>query len=162
MSVTCLFQYTGIRIFNDHTCEQRIICSTRSVYIFLEKKTPFSPNIIFYDITAPRLNKKYVAPGHQNLAGEFCVVGGEFSDLRCLMNTLGSITIDKHLDRENVQQYSLTIQASDSASPPQTDRSTVRITVTDVNDFVFQFLKREYSKKIPENRGASFDCKCIR
>ena len=88
MSVTCLFQYTGIRIFNDHTCERRIICSTRSVYIFLEKKTPFSPNIIFYYITAPRLNKKYVAPGHQNLAGEFCVVGGEFSDLRCLMNTL--------------------------------------------------------------------------
>ena len=88
MSVTCLFQYTGIRIFNDHTCEQRIICSTRSVYIFLEKKTPFSPNIIFYYITAPHLNKKYVAPGRQNLAGEFCVVGGEFSDLRCLMNTL--------------------------------------------------------------------------
>ena len=88
MSVTCLFQYTGIRIFNDHTCERRIICSTRSVYIFLEKKTPFSPNIIFYYITAPRLNKKYVAQGHQNLAGEFCVVGGEFSDLRCLMNTL--------------------------------------------------------------------------
>ena len=88
MSVTCLFQYTGIRIFNDHTCERRIICSTRSVYIFLEKKTPFSPNIIFYYITAPRLNKKYVAPGHQNLAGEFCVVGGEFSDLQCLMNTL--------------------------------------------------------------------------
>ena len=88
MSVTCLFQYTGIRIFNDHTCERRIICSTRSVYIFLEKKTPFSPNIIFYYITAPRLNKKYVAPGHQNLAGEFCLVGGEFSDLRCLMNTL--------------------------------------------------------------------------
>ena len=88
MSVTCLFQYTGIRIFNDHTCERRIICSTRSVYIFLEKKTPFSPNIIFYYITAPRLNKKYVAPGHQNLAGEFCVVGGEFFDLRSLMNTL--------------------------------------------------------------------------
>ena len=27
----------------------------------------------------------------------------------------------------------------------------MRITVTDVNDFVLQFLKREYSKKIPEN-----------
>ena len=48
----------------------------------------------------------------------------------------GSITIDKHLDRETVQQYSLTVQA---------------ITVIDVNDFVLQFLKREYSKKIPEN-----------
>ena len=55
----------------------------------------------------------------------------------------GSITIDKHLDRETVQQYSLTVQASDSASPPKTGQATVRITVTDV--------KREYSKKIPEN-----------
>ena len=55
----------------------------------------------------------------------------------------GSITIDKHLDRETVQQYSLTVQASDSASPPKTGQVTVRITVTDV--------KREYSKKIPEN-----------
>ena len=33
----------------------------------------------------------------------------------------GSITVDKHLDRETVQQYSLTVQASDSASPPKTD-----------------------------------------
>ena len=24
----------------------------------------------------------------RNLAGEFCIVDGEFSDLRCLMNTL--------------------------------------------------------------------------
>ena len=104
MSVTCLFQYTGIRIFNDHTCEQRIICSTRSVYIFLEKKTPFSPNIIFYYITAPHLNKKYVAPGRQNLAGEFCVVGGEFSDLRCLMNTLYYI-VPTEVCRTNFKQY---------------------------------------------------------
>ena len=51
--------------------------------------------------------------------------------------------MDKHLDRETVQQYSLTVQASDSASPPKTGQATVRVTVTDV--------KREYSKKIPEN-----------
>ena len=51
--------------------------------------------------------------------------------------------MDKHLDWETVQQYSLTVQASDSASPPKTGQATVRITVTDV--------KREYSKKIPEN-----------
>ena len=55
----------------------------------------------------------------------------------------GPITIDKHLDQETVQQYSLTVQASDSASPPKTGQATVWITVTDV--------KREYSKKIPEN-----------
>ena len=37
----------------------------------------------------------------------------------------GSITIEKHLDRETVQQYSLTVQASDIASPPKTDQATV-------------------------------------
>ncbi|PFX21141.1 Cadherin EGF LAG seven-pass G-type receptor 2 [Stylophora pistillata] len=63
----------------------------------------------------------------------------------------GSITIDKHLDRETVQQYSLTVQARDGASPPKTGQATVRITVTDVNDCVPQFSKREYSKEIPEN-----------
>ena len=36
---------------------------------------------------APRLNK-IVARAYQTLAGEFCLVNGEFSDLRCLMNIL--------------------------------------------------------------------------
>ena len=36
---------------------------------------------------APRLNKTIVR-AYQTLAGEFCIVNGEFSDLRCLMNTL--------------------------------------------------------------------------
>ena len=31
---------------------------------------------------------KALSGNKQNLAGEFCVVAGEFSDLRCLMNTL--------------------------------------------------------------------------
>lgn len=63
----------------------------------------------------------------------------------------GSITVDKTLDRETVQQYSLTIQASDQGSPPKTDQATVRITVTDVNDCVPQFSKREYTAIIPED-----------
>ena len=36
---------------------------------------------------APHLNKKIVT-GYQTLAGEFFIVNGEFSDFRCLMNTL--------------------------------------------------------------------------
>lgn len=63
----------------------------------------------------------------------------------------GSITVDRSLDRESVQEYSLTVQASDGGSPPKTDTATVRIVVTDVNDCVPQFTKREYSTKIPEN-----------
>ncbi len=63
----------------------------------------------------------------------------------------GSITVDRALDRESVQEYSLTIQASDGGSPPKTDTATVRITVTDVNDCVPQFSKREYTAKIRED-----------
>ena len=36
---------------------------------------------------APCLNKK-LALGYLMLAGEFCIVNREFSDLQCLMNTL--------------------------------------------------------------------------
>ena len=63
----------------------------------------------------------------------------------------GSITVDKQLDRESVQEYSLTIQASDGGSPPKTDTATVRITVTDVNDCVPQFSKKEYTARIRED-----------
>jgi len=76
--------------------------------------------------------------------------GGVNSVFRIGQST-GSITVDRALDRESVQEYSLTIQASDGGSPPKTDTATVRITVTDVNDCVPQFSKREYTAKIPEN-----------
>ena len=36
----------------------------------------------------------------QNLAGEFCVVAEEFSDLRCLMNTLGFERV-QHLNEKS-------------------------------------------------------------
>ena len=63
----------------------------------------------------------------------------------------GAITVDSPLDREKVRQYSLTIQASDQGSPPRTDRATVRITVTDVNDCTPQFSKKEYTARIRED-----------
>ena len=37
---------------------------------------------------APRLNKKTIVIGHRTLAGEICIANGEFSYLRCLINTL--------------------------------------------------------------------------
>ena len=63
----------------------------------------------------------------------------------------GAIFVDHPLDRETVPQYSLTIQASDQGSPPKTDQTTVRITVTDVNDCAPQFSKKEYRKEIRED-----------
>ena len=76
----------------------------------------------------------------------------------------GAIIVDKPLDRETVQQYSLTIQASDQGSPPKTDQTTVRITITDVNDCAPQFSKKEYTVSILENikpGTLSADSQCI-
>ena len=43
----------------------------------------------YWKVTGELLWKgKALSGNKQNLAGEFCVVRGEFSDLRCLMNTL--------------------------------------------------------------------------
>ena len=43
---------------------------------------------------APRQNKKWslMVIRYQALAGEFCSVNGGFSRLRCIMNTLYSLT----------------------------------------------------------------------
>jgi len=43
----------------------------------------------YWKVTGGLLWKGKALPGNkQNLAGEFCVVAEEFSDVRCLMNTL--------------------------------------------------------------------------
>jgi len=43
----------------------------------------------YWKVTGELLWKgKALSGNKQNLAGEFCVVSGEFSDLQCLMNTL--------------------------------------------------------------------------
>ena len=44
----------------------------------------------------------------QNLAGKFCVVAGEFSDLQCLMNTLATIT-KLHCIRSHQMQKNLSL-----------------------------------------------------
>ena len=63
----------------------------------------------------------------------------------------GAILVDRPLDREKVQQYVLTVQASDQGSPPKTDQTNVRITVTDVNDCAPQFSRKEYTASILED-----------
>ena len=68
----------------------------------------------------------------------------------------GAITVDKELDRETVEQYALTIQASDKGSPPKTDQASVTISVTDVNDCIPQFSKRTYLATIREDVKPGF------
>ncbi|XP_045523939.1 cadherin-related tumor suppressor isoform X1 [Pieris brassicae] len=46
----------------------------------------------------------------------------------------GLIEVSRYLDREKVSTYSLTIGAIDTGVPPQTGTTTVKITLTDIND----------------------------
>ena len=85
MSVTCLFQQ-DIRFSTTYIIiwTKTYLFNTFCVY-FAKKKKKKKKH--FHQITAPHLNKK-IAIGHRNLAGEFYVLAGEFSDLWHLMNTL--------------------------------------------------------------------------
>lgn len=87
-----------------------------------------------------------------NAAIRYSIVNGDgVNQVFQIGENSGAITVDRSLDREKVSQYSLTIQASDQGSPPKTDRTTVRITVTDVNDCVPQFSKKKYTALIRED-----------
>ncbi|XP_050346930.1 cadherin-related tumor suppressor [Nymphalis io] len=46
----------------------------------------------------------------------------------------GVIEVTRHLDRETLPTYSLVIGAIDTGAPPQTGTTTVKITLTDIND----------------------------
>ena len=46
----------------------------------------------------------------------------------------GRITVSSHLNREVTPEYVLTVEATDSGSPPASNSTTVRITLTDAND----------------------------
>ncbi|XP_041444719.1 protocadherin gamma-B2 isoform X9 [Xenopus laevis] len=55
------------------------------------------------------------------------------------------------LDREEMQEYKITIKATDSGSPPLSTSKTIRLLITDVNDNPPVFDQTNYVVYIPEN-----------
>ncbi|XP_051869382.1 protocadherin-10-like [Pristis pectinata] len=64
---------------------------------------------------------------------------------------LGEIRLEGELDYEEVNSYSLNVQAMDHGSPAIATRSTVLIKVTDVNDNPPEIKVTSVTSKIPEN-----------
>ncbi|XP_030069266.1 protocadherin alpha-8-like [Microcaecilia unicolor] len=62
-----------------------------------------------------------------------------------------SVSLKKHLDREVVQEYSITIRATDRGFPPLTSFKTLTVFVADVNDNSPAFSKSSYVVTIAEN-----------
>ena len=65
----------------------------------------------------------------------------------------GQITTIRSLDREQREQYSFTVVATDGGNPPHSSTSRVSITVSDVNDEPPIFSQQQYVANISENLG---------
>ena len=61
------------------------------------------------------------------------------------------IRVSNPLDRESVDQYAITVTATDNQSPPQTGITSVRIAITDVNDHRPTFSSDAYKFSVNED-----------
>uniref|UniRef100_A0A3P8T5L1 Cadherin domain-containing protein n=1 Tax=Amphiprion percula TaxID=161767 RepID=A0A3P8T5L1_AMPPE len=69
-----------------------------------------------------------------------------------LRNYFALIT-DSPFDREVVQEYNITVRATDSGSPPLSSTTTLRLKISDVNDNAPLFDKRNYVAHLTENNS---------
>nr|XP_021144867.1 protocadherin gamma-B3 [Columba livia] len=91
---------------------------------------------------------------------------GENGEVRCslegavpfrLQSSRGSyysVVIARELDREQVSEYNLTVQAADGGSPALWSSAVLRLRVLDVNDNAPVFAEARYSARVPENNAA--------
>ncbi|XP_013401573.1 protocadherin Fat 4 isoform X2 [Lingula anatina] len=69
----------------------------------------------------------------ENTAMTYSIVSGNTGEFN-INSSSGVLSVVGLIDRENVTQYMLTVQASDGGSPPRNTTTNVTITVQDVND----------------------------
>ncbi|KYN09067.1 Cadherin-related tumor suppressor [Trachymyrmex cornetzi] len=76
------------------------------------------------------------------------------TDLFRINASTGDISLLRPLDRELVPEYTLTVSAMDTGSPPLTGSGIVRIVVLDVNDHSPEFARQDYKATVVENAPA--------
>nr|XP_004664705.2 protocadherin beta-15-like [Jaculus jaculus] len=61
------------------------------------------------------------------------------------------LVLDRELDREEQEEFRLTLTALDGGSPPRSGTAQIRVLVLDVNDNAPEFAQTHYEVQIPEN-----------
>ncbi|GAB0089240.1 Cadherin-related tumor suppressor [Sergentomyia squamirostris] len=74
------------------------------------------------------------------------------ADLFRINASTGEISLLRALDRESQAEYTLTLVAMDTGSPPLTGTGTVRVIVQDMNDHSPEFARQSYRTVVPENQ----------
>uniref|UniRef100_A0A8C0H1Q3 FAT atypical cadherin 2 n=1 Tax=Chelonoidis abingdonii TaxID=106734 RepID=A0A8C0H1Q3_CHEAB len=80
----------------------------------------------------------------------YSIVGGNLLEHFTIHPKSGQICTAKHLDREEVPSYALTVRATDSGQPALFSDVAVRVRVTDVNDNPPRFFQLNYSVVVQE------------
>lgn len=88
---------------------------------------------------------------YQNNQFSYSIVAGNIEQAFKIDPQSGDILTSKHLDRETISMYVLTVGAIDTGLPPQTGTATVKIQITDVNDNGPIFDPPKVLGKIMEN-----------
>ena len=65
---------------------------------------------------------------------KYSITNGNIGDTFYINPETGAITLRRHLDRETVSTYRLTIQATDGGIPSRSGQIDVSIYVSDIND----------------------------
>ncbi|MGH0176874.1 UNVERIFIED_CONTAM: hypothetical protein FKN15_016909 [Acipenser sinensis] len=97
------------------------------------------------------------ADGPSNNHIHYSIVNGNQGSPFTIDSVSGEVKVARWLDREKISGYTLTVQATDTGSPPKSNTTTINIDVSDVNDNPPAFSQANHSIIIQENRlvGAS-------
>ncbi|XP_066515899.1 protocadherin Fat 1a isoform X2 [Hoplias malabaricus] len=90
--------------------------------------------------------------GPSNNQVRYAIVDGNQGSPFTIDPLKGEVKVARHLDREKMSGYTLTVMASDGGSPVRSSSSTINIDVSDVNDNPPLFSQSNYSIIIQENR----------
>ncbi|CAH0406955.1 unnamed protein product [Chilo suppressalis] len=87
----------------------------------------------------------------QNNQFSYSIIGGNINQEFKIDPQSGEIEVSRYLDRETIPMYSLIVGAIDTGIPPQTGTTTVKITLTDINDNGPLFDNASFEGAVYEN-----------
>ncbi|CAH6777960.1 Pcdhb18 [Phodopus roborovskii] len=105
--------------------------------------------------TAFRLERALDSDGGRNGIQNYTISPNSVFHIAIHGNDEGMIypelVLDKPLDWEEEQEFSLTLTAFDGGTPPRSGTATIQILVMDINDNAPQFSQELYQTQAPEN-----------
>lgn len=86
----------------------------------------------------------------------YSIIGGNFQNSFALNPSSGALTVNRNIDRETITSFSLLVEARDRGTPQsRRDRTTIAITISDVNDNRPIFRPDMYNLQLREDLPVS-------